>query len=212
MNIGKLKINNNGIYSSKWDFYEYARHSIRWSMDSVSSMMGAMGSNALLSEVPYIKTDNFYMQLLAAHTAAYWQYLYFSEIVPHNLLTESMTEQKRGLDDGINAITFGEDKIDPYFVDLYHHFFRKYLRGIMDDCSQINDVDPEAFNPDVNNFTQAFMEDSKALSLRDNQVEIDEVKSSYLGHLIAVIPLGVFESLSKMTVEYIPPKKGFFNI
>jgi hypothetical protein len=210
MNIGKLKINNAGIFSSKWDFYEYARHSIRWSMGSVKTLMTKIGGNSVLHDVPYVKTDNLYIQLLAAYTASYWHYLYFTQIVPHELLNHSMAELKRGLDDGIKAITIGPNKIDTYFVKLYHYSFRRYLRGVMDDCSKIDDIDPNVFNPDINNFTQAFMEDVRQLSLQSNQEEMEELKLYLLSQIAADIPLSVFESLSKMTIQYLPPKKGFF--
>lgn len=211
MNIGKLKINNAGIFSSKWDFYEYARHSIRWSMDSVRSLMAEIGGSSTLNDVPYVKSDNFFIQLLAGYTAAYWHYLYFAQIVPNELMNDSMSELKRGLDDGVEAITIGPVKIDPHFVKLYHHFFRRYLQGVMDDCAQIDEVDPNVFNPDINNFTKTFMEDAKQLSLTANQVDIDEIRSYALSQIIADIPLSVFGSLSKMSVQYLPPKKGFFE-
>jgi hypothetical protein len=118
---------------------------------------------------------------------------------------------KRGIDEVVDAITIGPNKIEPYFVELYHNFFRRYLRGVMDDCAKIDDVDPDAFNPDINNFTKAFMDDARQISVRANEVEIEEVASYALSQKIADIPLSVFERLSKMSVQYLPPKKGFFD-
>jgi hypothetical protein len=211
MSIGKLKINNTGLFSSKWDFYEYARHSIRWSMEAIPSYMANVGDRPVLAGVPYIKSDNFFIQLLAAYTAAYWQYLYFAQIVPNDLLTDSMSELRRGIDEGVDAITIGPNKIEPYFIKLYHNFFKRYLRGIMDDFSNIDDVDPNTYNPDINGFTKAFMDDAKQLSVRANKVEIEEAASYALSQKITDIPLSVFEKLSNMSVQYLPPKKGFFD-
>ena len=132
MNLGKLKLNTGGIFSSKWDFYEYARHSVIWSMESAKALMTGIGSSSILTDVPYVKSDNFYMQLMAAYTSTYWHYLYFANIVPQKLLNDSASELKRGMNDGIESIKVGSNKIDPYFVKLYHQSFRKYLKGTKD--------------------------------------------------------------------------------
>lgn len=212
MNIGKLKLESNGLISSELDFYEYARHSLQWSATSTMSLLDSIKTNDFTNDITHTQTINMYVQLIAAYSASYWYYLYMSGIIPEDLATPTMTELNRGLNDGINAFTINNSKIDDYAIKLYQNCFHRYLKeGIIKDHSSSNEVDPLVFNPDIDNFTKLFIDDCKLLSERDNNIVIDELKAYYLGQIIADIPLTVFETLSQLPVEYIPPKKGLFD-
>ena len=212
MNIGRLKLKANGVFSSKLDFYEYARHSLQWSNTATMSLLDSIKTNNFTSDITHVQTINMYVQLIAAYSASYWFYLYMSEIIPKDLATPTMTELNRGLNDGINAFTINNEKIDDYAINLYQNCFHRYLKeGIIKDYSSSDEVDPLVINPDIDNFTKLFIDDCKLLSERDNNIVIDELKAYYLGHIIADIPSTVFETLSQMPVEYVPPKKGLFG-
>lgn len=212
MSIGKLKLKSNGLFSSKWDFYEYSRHSLRWSNESALSLMEAIKNDNTLSEIVYTQTINMYIQLVAAYTAAHLHFIYTHGVVPASLIKITSPELTRGLNDGIDAFTVNNEKIDEHCSNLFKISVNKYLLdGLVKDDLSTNEDDAEVFNPDIDNFTKLFIDDSKQLSERDNNIIIDDVNAYNLSQVIANIPLNVYTKLSQMSMSYIPSGQGVFG-
>lgn len=204
MSLGKIKMKV-VFFGKKFTFYEYARHTLASSSRDVESTMNQLKSSEITSHIIYFKTKNFYIQLLAAYSASYYYYLFFARIVPLALLEEGLKELVRGRDIGIRAWTFDNNKIEEELVQKYEICFKRYYQGIMTDCNNIMEgsYNADAFNPDINEFTKRFVEDSIHLMEAESNVSINEVERTLFSHIIADIPTSVFKELSERSMEYI---------
>lgn len=204
MSLGQIKMKV-AFFGKKFTFFEYARHTLDSSSRDVSSVINQLTSNAITKRVIYFKTKNFYIQLLAAHSASYFYYPFFARIVPVSLLEDSLKELVRGRDVGIRAWTFDNNKIEEELVQKYEVLFNRYWYGINTDCK--NEMDgsnnARAFNPDINEFTKRFVDDSIKLMEVESNVSINEIERTLLSQIVADIPLSVFRELSQRSMEYI---------
>jgi len=193
------------FFGKKFTFYEYARHTLSSSSRDVESAMNRLTSNAITDHVIYFKTKNFYIQLLAAYSASYFYYPFFARIVPLELLEEGLKELVHGRDVGIRSWTFDNNKIEDELIKKYEICFKRYYNGIMIDCNNImkGSYDADVFNPDINEFTKRFAEDSINLMETESNVSINEVEKILFSHVIADIPISVFKELSERSMEYI---------
>jgi|APLak6261703504_1056268.scaffolds.fasta_scaffold08548_1 hypothetical protein len=205
MSLGKIKMKG-GFFGKKFSFYEYARHTLASAAASnVQSTMNELASNTIMGHNIYLKTKNFYIQLLAAYSASYFYYPIFAQIVPIQLLEEGLKEIIRGRDVGIKAWTFDNHPIEDELVEKYKITFKRYYNGLMKDCNDMTDnsVSAGVFNPDINEFTKLFVEDSIYLMENESNTSINEIERMYLSNMIANIPISVFQALSQTSMEYI---------
>ena len=212
MSNGKLKLKSNGLFSSKWDFYEYARHSLRWSNESALSLMEAIANDSILNKIPYTETINMYIQLVSAFTASHLHYIYTYNVVPASLIKTTSPELTRGLNEGIEEFTINNEKIDEYCSNLFKVCVNKYLLdGLVKDTVSSSEEDADVYNPDIDNFTKLFVDDSKKLSEKDNNIIIDDMQAYALSQAVTDIPLTVYKKLSQMSITYIPSENNVFG-
>jgi hypothetical protein len=205
MSLGKIKMKG-GLFGKKFTFYEYARHTLASaSASNVQSSMNDLATNTIIGHNIYLKTKNFYIQLLAAYSASYFYYPIFAQIIPIQLLEESLKEIIRGRDVGIKAWTFDNHPIEDELVEKYKIAFNRYYNGLMKDFSDMISSSSNAgvFNPDINNFTKLFIEDSIYLMENESNTSLNEIERLFLSNVIADIPICVFQALSQTSMEYI---------
>lgn len=205
MSLGKIKMKG-GFFGKKFSFYEYARHTLASAAASnARSTMNDLAANTIISHNIYLKTKNFYIQLLAAYSASYFYYPIFAQIIPIQLLEDSFKEIIRGRDVGIKAWTFDNRPIEDELVEKYKITFKRYYNGLMKDCNDMMDGSSNAgvFNPDINEFTKLFIEDSIYLMENESNTSINEIERMFFSNVIADIPICVFQALSQTSMAYI---------
>lgn len=204
MSLGKIKIKG-GIFGKKLTFYQYARESLAYAAASNAQNEMNNLANTSIGENFYLKTKNFYIQLLAAYSASYFYYPIFKQLIPIQLQEDSLKEMIHGRDVGIKAWTFDNHPIEDELVEKYKIEFNRYYKGLSIDCDNMrkNSIDTESLNFDTNNFTQLFIEDSIYLMENEGGIYINSIDKLYLSHIIADIPISAFISLSKTSMKYV---------
>jgi hypothetical protein len=200
MKLGKLKMKLVFFIRKEFTFFEYARHTLASSGSFASDMMREFNTSPNTSHIDYFRTKNFYIQLLAAHSAAYCFYPSFQRLIPISLLADGLSEMIRGRDVGINAWTFDDVAIENELIEKYKVAFKRYYGGVMADC---NEGSESVFNPEINEFTKLFMEDSIYLMECESGTAVNEMERFAVAHVIADIPVSVFSELSAKSLEYI---------
>ena len=200
MKLGKLKMELAFFIRKKFTFFEYARHTLAGSTGYISELMKQINTSHNTRHIDYFRTKNFYIQLLAACSAAYYYYPSFQQLIPISLLKDSLSEMVRGRDVGIKAWTFDNKAIESELIEKYNITFKRYYNGIMADC---NESSEGGFNRDINEFTKLFMEDAIYLMENESGMSITEIEKMSVAQTIADIPISVFSELSKKSLEYI---------
>lgn len=175
----------------------YGYWSLRWSDDLAGKSLEELSSGSLDGCSKYMGSYLTRLQLLALYTASYWAYAVYILGVP----SECVDEMKKGMNDSIKEYRDPDGgKISDQFVDVYHSFFKRSFKAIGDD---INDpVEQGVFNPDINNVAKSFNEAVEYYNFRDGVI-MPEVEKTYIGMIVANIPLSLFEALKFQGLEYI---------
>jgi len=187
------------FYTKKFTFFEYARHTLAGSAGFISELMKQINTPHNTRHIDYFRTKYFYIQLLAAYSAAYY-YPSFQQLVAISLLENSLSEMIRGRGVGIKAWAFDYKAIESELIEKYNIAFKRYYNGIMVGC---NESSEGGFNPDMNEFTKLFMEDANYLMANESGMPITEIERMSVAQTIADIPISVFSELSKKSLGYI---------
>ncbi len=171
--------------------------SVRWSDELASKSLEELSGGSLEGCSIYMGSYLTKLQLLALYTASYWAYAVYILGVP----SECVDQMKIGLTDSIKEYSNPDGgQISENFIELFHSFFKRSFKSIGDD---INDTsDPEVFNPDINNVAKSFNEAIEFYNFRDGRI-MPELEKTYIGHIVANIPLSLFEALKEQNLEYV---------
>jgi hypothetical protein len=175
----------------------YGYWSLRWSDDLAGKSLIELSSGSLDGCSKYMDTYLTRLQLLALYTASYWAYAVYILGVP----SECVDEMKKGMNDSIKEYRDPEGgKISDQFIDTYQSFFKRSLKAISDDIN--NPAEQGAFNPDISNVAKSFNEAIEYYNFRDGAI-MPEVEKTYIGMIVANIPLSLFEALKSQDLKYI---------
>ena len=136
------------------------------------------------------------LQLLALYAASYWAYAVYYLGVS----SECVDEMKIGLSDSIKEFSDPDGKaMSQEFIEVFHSFFKRSFKAIGDDINSPDE--PGVFNPDINNLAKSFNEAIEYYHFRDGNV-MPELEKTYIGHIVANIPVSLFEALKSQGLEY----------
>lgn len=171
--------------------------SLRWSDELANQSLEELSGGSLDGCSRYMGSYLTKLQLLALYTASYWSYAVYILGVP----SECVDQMKVGLTDSIKEYSDPNgEAISEKFIEVFHSFFKRSFKSIGDD---LNDTpDPEVYNPDINHVAKSFNEAVEFYNFRDGK-SMPELEKTYIGHIVADIPLSLFQALKDQNLEYV---------
>ncbi len=197
VNLGFIQFRPLEDIPSIFNFYDFGKVSIIESIKLNTLFINALEKNNLFKDLSYLETNNFFIQLLSAHVASYFQYLFMKQMIPVNIIQNAMKEIIRGIKNGIHEIELSNKRLDHHFIELFKSHYITYVKAINEDCS----IDCEN---NFKNFTKLFMKDLQNLSKITTQESINNIKFQQLEKVFANLPHVTFDCLEKMNIQYIP--------
>ena len=146
----------------------------------------------------YIQSYLTRLQLLALYTAAYWAYAILILGTPE----EYVENMKIGMNDSIKE--YGGPSggvISNEGVALFDSFFKESFKCIGEEMRNLDDTDPDVFNPDISNMAKYFIEAIEHYHF-NNGAAMPEIEKTYIAHLVAEIPSNMFSALQKLGVVF----------
>lgn len=171
---------------------------LRWSDEYACDKLEELMESNIAGSTSYVQSYLTRLQLLALYTASYWAYAIFILNVPADYIEEIRT----GMNDAIKEYK-GPDRgpISEQFISAYNSFFQWSFQSIGEDIKNIENSEPDVFNPDISNMSKYFIEAIEHYHFKNGEV-MPEIEKTYIGHLVAEIPLKMFSLLNRQGVAF----------
>jgi len=172
--------------------------SVRLSDDLACKKLNELMESKITGSSAYIQSYLTRLQLLALYTAVYWAYAILILGTPE----EYVENMKIGMNDSIKEYSGPNgENISNEGIALSESFFKESFKCIGEDIRNIEDTDSDVFNPDISNMAKYFIEAIEHYHF-NNGAAMPEIEKTYIGHLVAEVPLKMFSVLNRQGIVF----------